>query len=115
MKSLTPPPPPPSQLFIDSQLNGDVDECNAIPDAGASMWTSRVLSIIVKNMQSYIVAIVWGTAEVLAIFSMKGGKWRKGTSTKATGASSKKTYGKSSVAPSSGVVSSGVGSSGVDH
>jgi hypothetical protein len=92
-------------------MKGDVDMCNAIPDAGASMWTSRVLSIIVKNMQSYIVAIVWGTAEVLAIFAM----WRKGTSTKATGASSKKSYGNNSVAPSSGAVSSGVASSGVDH
>ncbi len=36
-----------------------------IPDAGTSMWTARVLSIIVKNMQSYIVAVVWGVAEVL--------------------------------------------------
>ncbi len=67
------------------------------------MWTSRVLSIIVKNMQSYIVAIVWGTAEVLAIFATMGGKWRKDTSPekaeKATYASSKKTYRNNSVAP----------------
>ncbi len=86
-----------------------MEECNAIPDAGTSMWTSRVLSIIVKNMQSYIVAIVWGTAELLAIFAMKSGQWRKGTSTKATGASSKK----NSVAPSSFAISSGIASSGV--
>ncbi len=77
------------------------------------MWTFRVLSIVVKNMQSYIVAIVWGTAEVMAIFAMQGGKWRKGTSSKATAASSKKGHGKSSVAPSLGVASSGVVSSGV--
>ena len=38
--------------------NDDKVECDAVPDAGASMWTTRVLSIIVKNMQSYIVAIV---------------------------------------------------------
>ncbi len=31
------------------------------------MWTARVLSIIVKNMQSYIVAVVWGVAEVLSV------------------------------------------------
>jgi hypothetical protein len=79
------------------------------------MWTSRMLSIIVKNMQSYIVAIVWGTAEVLAIFAMMGGKWRKGTSTSATGASSKITHGNNSVAPSSVAFSSGVASSGVDY
>jgi hypothetical protein len=96
-----------------SQLNGDVDECNAIPDAGTSMWTSRVLSIIVKNMQSYIVTIVWGTAEMLAIFAMKGGKLRNGTSTKVTGTSPQKTYGNNSVAPSSGAVSCAVASSGV--
>ncbi len=78
------------------------------------MLTSRVLSIIVKNMQSYIVTIVWGTTEVLAIFAMtKVGKWRKGKSTRVTGASSKKTYGNNSVTPSSGAVSSGVASSGV--
>jgi hypothetical protein len=76
------------------------------------MWNSRVLSIIVKNMQSYIVAIVWGAAEVLAIFATKGGKGRKGTSAKATGASSKKIYGNNSVEPSSGAVSSGVASFG---
>ncbi len=89
-----------------------MEECNAIPDAGTSMWISRVLSIVVKNMQSYIVAIVWGTAEVMAIFAMQGGKWKKGTSSKATAASSKKNYGKSSVVPSLGVASSGVASSG---
>jgi hypothetical protein len=42
-----------------------VEDCDAIPGAGTSMWTARVLSIIVKNMQSYIVAVVWGVAEVL--------------------------------------------------
>ncbi len=42
-----------------------MDDCDMLPDAGTSMWTSRVLSIIVKNMQSYIVAIVWGVAEGL--------------------------------------------------
>jgi hypothetical protein len=36
-----------------------------IPNAGTAMWTARILSIIVKNMQSYIVAVVWGVAEVL--------------------------------------------------
>ncbi len=42
-----------------------MEDCDAIPDVGTSMWTARVLSIIVKNMQSYIVAVVWGVAEVL--------------------------------------------------
>ena len=35
------------------------------------MWTVCVLSIIVKNMQSYIVAIVWGIAEVFSLFKMR--------------------------------------------
>jgi hypothetical protein len=39
------------------------------------MWTARVLSIIVKNMQSYIVAVVWGVAEVLlSLRKCKGNK-----------------------------------------
>ncbi len=42
-----------------------MEDCDVIPNAGTSMWTSRVLGIIVKNMQSCIVAIVWGVAEVL--------------------------------------------------
>jgi hypothetical protein len=45
----------------------EVGDCDAFPDAGTSMWTARVLSIIVKNMQSYIVAVVWGVAEVLSV------------------------------------------------
>ncbi len=44
-----------------------VEDCDEVPDAGTSMWTARVLSIIVKNMQSYIVAVVWGVAEVLLL------------------------------------------------
>ncbi len=38
------------------------------------MWTTRVLSIIVKNVQSYIVAVVWGAAEVLSLCKGKGDK-----------------------------------------
>jgi hypothetical protein len=82
------------------------------------MWTSRVLSIIVKNMQSYIVAIVWGTAEVLAIFTMVSGKWSRTTSNKAPG-NSKESYRNRSVAPSSvavaSVISPGVTFSGGDY
>jgi hypothetical protein len=44
-----------------------VEDCDEAPDAGTSMWTARVLSIIVKNVQSYIVAVVWGVAEVLLL------------------------------------------------
>ncbi len=64
------PHPPPSQILFYSQFTGE-EECDAVPDAGTSMWTSRVLSIIIKNMQSYIVAFVWGTAEVFSLFKMK--------------------------------------------
>ena len=40
------------------------------------MWTARILSIIVKNMQSYIVAVVWGVAEVLLFLrKSKGDKY----------------------------------------
>ena len=39
------------------------------------MWTARILSIIVKNMQSYIVAVVWGAAEVWSLCKSK--VWRK--------------------------------------
>ncbi len=42
----------------------NLEDCDVIPDAGTSMWTARIISIIVKNMQSYIVAVVWGVAEV---------------------------------------------------
>ena len=57
--------PFPSKICIfDPQVGVEVDDCSAVPDAGKSMWTARVLSIIVKNMQSYIVAVVWGVAEV---------------------------------------------------
>jgi hypothetical protein len=39
------------------------------------MWTARVLSMIVKNVQSYIVAVVWGVAEVLlSLRKCKGDK-----------------------------------------
>ncbi len=51
-----------------------MEGCNAIPDVGTSMWTARVLSIVVKNMQSYIVAVVWGVAEVLSLCKRKGNK-----------------------------------------
>jgi hypothetical protein len=47
-----------------------------MPDVGTSMWTARVLSIFVKNVQSYIVAVVWGVAEVvLSLRKCKGGKY----------------------------------------
>jgi hypothetical protein len=40
------------------------------------MWTACVLSIIVKNMQSYIVAVVWGVAEVfLSLGKSRGDKY----------------------------------------
>ncbi len=53
-----------------------MEDCDVIPDAGTSMWTARVLSIIVKNMQSYIVAVVWGVAEVLlSLRKSKGDKY----------------------------------------
>ena len=51
-----------------------MEDCDAFPDAGTSMWTTRVLSIIVKNVQSYIVAVVWGAAEVLSLCKGKGEK-----------------------------------------
>ncbi len=63
-----------------------MEDCDAIPDVGTSMWTSRVLSIVVKNMQSYIVAVVWGVAEVLlSLRKCKGDKsstYKKGASIK---------------------------------
>ncbi len=46
-----------------------MEGCNAIPDVGTSIWTARVLSIIVKNMQSYIVAVVWGVTEVFFFYA----------------------------------------------
>jgi hypothetical protein len=55
-------------------MNNKVDDCDPVPDYGTSMWTARVISIIVKNMQSYIVAVVWGVAEVLSICKGKGDK-----------------------------------------
>jgi hypothetical protein len=39
------------------------------------MWAARVLSIIVKNLQSYIVAAVWGIAEVWSLCKGKGDKY----------------------------------------
>jgi hypothetical protein len=51
-----------------------VDDCDAVPNPGTSMWTARVLSIIVKNVQSYIVAVVWGVAEVLPLCKGKVNK-----------------------------------------
>jgi hypothetical protein len=45
-----------------------------VPDVGTSMLTARVFSIIVKNVQSYIVAVVWGVAEVLSLCKGKGEK-----------------------------------------
>jgi hypothetical protein len=39
------------------------------------MWTARVLSIIVKNMQSYIVTVVWGVAEVLSVLKYMADKY----------------------------------------
>ncbi len=53
-----------------------MDECNEVPDAGTSMWTARLLSITVKNMQSCVVGIVWGTEAVFSLFRFMGGKWR---------------------------------------
>ncbi len=54
-----------------------------IPNVGTSMWTSRVLSIIVKNMQSYIVAVVWGVAEVLlSLRKLNGDKSNKSNTRK---------------------------------
>ncbi len=73
-----------------------------IPDAGTSMWTTHVLSIIVKNMQSYIVAVVWGIAEVLSLCKGKGDTYsthKKGTPIK--GESS--LISSASIAPSPGV------------
>ncbi len=62
-------------LFLNPQQGGFVEDCDAVPDAGRSMWTARVLSIIVKNMQSYIVAVVWGAAEVWLLCKSK--VWRR--------------------------------------
>jgi hypothetical protein len=52
----------------------EAEDCDAVLDAGTSMWTARVLSIIVKNMQSYIVAVVWGVAEVWSLCRSKAKK-----------------------------------------
>ena len=52
-----------------------MDDCDAVPNPGTSMWTARVLSIIVKNVQSYIVAVVWGVAEVLSLCKGRGYKY----------------------------------------
>jgi hypothetical protein len=77
-----------------------------VPDAGKSMWTARVLSIIVKNMQSYIVAVVWGAAEVLlSLRKYKGAKYltsKKGIMIKGE-SSLISSYPNASVAPSPGV------------
>ncbi len=52
-----------------------MEDCDVIPNVGTSMWTARVLSIVVKNMQSYIVAVVWGVAEaVLSLRKLNGDK-----------------------------------------
>ena len=53
-----------------------MEDCDVIPDAGTSMWTARVLSIILKNVQSYVVAVLWGVAEViLSLRKSKGDKY----------------------------------------
>ncbi len=88
-----------------------MEECDAIPDAGTSMWTARVLSIIVKNIQSYIVAIIWGTTEFFSLFKMMGKRLQNATSTVGRiSASVTPSHSKSS-GVSSGVLSSGVSSS----
>jgi hypothetical protein len=61
-----------------------VEDCDAVPNASTSMWISRVLSIVVKNMQSYIVAVVWGVAEV--VLSLRKSKGNKIVSTRNKGA-----------------------------
>jgi hypothetical protein len=61
-----------------------VEDCDAVPNASTSMWISRVFSIVVKNMQSYIVAVVWGVAEVL--LSLRKSKGNKIVSTRKKGA-----------------------------
>ena len=67
----------PSQIFFFGPQGGVVvEDCDVVPNAGTSMWTARVLSIVVKNMQSYIVAVVWGVAEVLLFLrKSKGDKY----------------------------------------
>ena len=61
-------------VCFDPQQNYEVEDCDAVPDAGTSMWATRVLSIFVKNTQSYVVAVVWGVAEVLSLCRGKGEK-----------------------------------------
>ncbi len=53
-----------------------MDECDEVPDAGTSMWTARLLSISVKNMQSCVVGVVWGTETVFSLFRFMRGKWK---------------------------------------
>ncbi len=73
--SIVPPPFPfTNMFFFDPQNGDDVEDCGSVPDRGTSMWTARVLNIIVKNIQSYIVAVVWGVAEVLSLCKGKGDK-----------------------------------------
>jgi hypothetical protein len=74
------PPLTIANIFFFYPQGGTVEDCDAIPDVGTSMWTARVLSIIVKNMQSYIVAVVWGVAEVL--LSLRKSKGNKIVSTR---------------------------------
>jgi hypothetical protein len=64
------------------------------------MWTNRVLSIIVKHMQIYIVAAVWGVAEVLSLCKSKEGKSSTKRTARVNGESSLVSF--VSVAPSAG-------------
>jgi hypothetical protein len=94
----------PSQIYVfDPQLNMEVDDCDAVPNPGTSMWTARVLSIIVKNMQSYIVTVVWGVAEVLSVLKYKGDKYTIHGSKKGTSIKDESLISIASVAPSPGV------------
>jgi hypothetical protein len=88
---------------LDPQINGEVKDCDAVPNAGTSMWTARVLSIIVKNMQSYIVAVVWGVAEVLSVLKYKVDKYTIHGSKKGTSIKGESLISIASVAPSPGV------------
>jgi hypothetical protein len=65
--TIVPPSLSITNMFFFVPQGGEVEDCDEVADAGTSMWTARVLSIIVKNIQSYIVTVVWGVAEVLSL------------------------------------------------
>jgi hypothetical protein len=90
-----------------SSNGGYVELCSAIPDTGSEMLTSVVLMLCVKNLQSWIVGLVWG----FSFFASTVAK--SGLSTRFSGKSSGKSSASVGVSSKNVSVASSMTSSAV--